>query len=177
MAVALEEFRAAGSQREACSRTLPHPINDGEYVSLKGNRRMSDPVWALPGSVESSGIDGPYLVGGQCGACALKLYPQAPVCPACWSKDVAPARLSRRGTLYTYTVVYAGRSGWQTPYALGYVDLDDGVRVCAPLDFADGEAPKIGGVVELTAGPLRTDEKGVTHLSHRFRQVAQGVIS
>lgn len=138
---------------------------------------MSEPVWSLPGSVDCSETDGPYLIGGQCAACSLKLYPRAPVCPACWSKDVTPARLSRRGKLYTYTIVYAGRTGWQTPYALGYVDLDDGVRVCAPLDFPEGEPPRIGGVVELTMGPLRTDERGVPHLSHRFRQVARGDIA
>lgn len=135
---------------------------------------MSDPIWALPGSVSMSSAGEPRLIGGQCKSCALKLYPRAAVCPVCWSKEVAAVELASRGTLYTYTIVYAGRPGWQTPYAISYVDLDDGVRVCAPLDLDGGEPPAIGSVVELTAGPLRTDEKGVTYLSHRFRKSAVG---
>lgn len=130
---------------------------------------MSDPVWALPESVGTNSEGLPSLLGGLCPSCSLKLYPRPAVCPRCWSKDVATAALARRGTLYTYTIVHAGRPGWQTPYAIAYVDLEDGVRVCGPLDLDAGEPPAIGSTVELTTGMLRIDEKGVSHLSHRFR--------
>ena len=133
---------------------------------------MSDPVWALPGSVEM-GADGPRLIGGQCSDCSLRLYPHASICPKCWSRDVARVPLASRGTLYTYTIVHTGRFGWQTPYAIGYVDLADGVRVCAPLDMDLDKPIALGADVVLTAGPLRTDEKGTTYLSHRFA-AAQG---
>lgn len=135
---------------------------------------MSEPVWALPGSVRVDDAGRPHLVGGQCAACSLKLYPRPPVCPACWSKEVLAIDLAPRGSLYTYTIVHAGRPGWQTPYALAYVDLEDGVRVCGPLDLEGGEPPSIGSAVELTTGPLRTDENGVSHLSHRFRKISTG---
>lgn len=135
---------------------------------------MSEPVWALPGSIRTGSDGAPRLVGGQCTSCSLKLYPRAAVCPQCWCKEVEAVDLAPRGKLYTYTMVYAGRPGWQTPYAISYVDLDDGVRVCAPLDLEGGEPPPIGSTVELTTGPLRVDEKGVTHLSHRFRKLATG---
>jgi len=135
---------------------------------------MSEPVWALPETIRMDSDGSPRLIGGRCTSCALKLYPRAAVCPQCWCREVAPAELARRGKLYTWTIVYAGRPGWQTPYAVSYVDLDDGVRVCAPLDLEGGEPPPIGCEVELTTGPLRVDEKGVTHLSHRFRQVGTG---
>lgn len=135
---------------------------------------MSDPVWALEGSVQFDTEGKPHLVGGQCTSCSLRLYPRPTVCPRCWSKDVAPVHLSTRGSLYTCTIVHAGRPGWQTPYAIAYVDLDDGVRVCGPLDLDGGEAPPIGCPVELTTGPLRRDENGRSHLSHRFRKAATG---
>lgn len=135
---------------------------------------MNEPAWALPGSVETPAGEGPCLVGGQCGDCTLKLYPITPVCPGCWSKNMTRVRLARRGKLYTYTIVHTGRAGWQTPYALGYVDLDDGVRVCAPLDMSLERPIPIGAMVELSTGPLRTDEKGVTYLSHRFKAAPEG---
>jgi uncharacterized OB-fold protein len=138
---------------------------------------MSEPVWALPDSVRVGTDGNPRLVGGQCTACSLKLYPCARVCPECWSKEITPVDLSRRGTLYTYTIVHAGRPGWQTPYAIAYVDLDDGVRVCGPIDLDGGEVPRIGSAVVLTTGVLRTDEKGVTHLSHRFKTIESGASS
>lgn len=135
---------------------------------------MSEPIWALSGSVRVGDDGNPCLIGGQCISCSLKLYPRAEVCPQCWGKEIVPVELACRGTLYTYTIVHAGRPGWQTPYAISYVDLDDGVRVCAPLDLESGEPPPIGCIVELTTGPLRVDEKGVTHLSHRFRRAGTG---
>lgn len=130
----------------------------------------TEPVWALPGSIRDGSDGKPRLVGGQCNSCSLKLYPRAAVCPQCWSTEIAAVELSRTGTLYTCTTVYAGRPGWQTPYSIGYIDLDDGVRVCAPLDLEGGEPPPIGSAMELTSGPLRTDEKGKTHWSHRFHK-------
>lgn len=62
---------------------------------------MSDPIWALDGSVHVDSAGKPHIAGGQCPSCSLKLYPLATVCPQCWSKEIAPVHLATHGQLYT----------------------------------------------------------------------------
>ena len=79
----------------------------------------------------------PRLIGGECAACGTRIFPLRDYCPGCGSAE--PPRstlLSETGTVFSYTVVHQAPSGWRTPYALAYVDLDDGVRVLAQLDVA-----------------------------------------
>ena len=42
--------------------------------------------------------------------------------------------IGRRGVLYTYTVIHQLPQGYDEPFAVGYVDLDDGVRVFAHIE-------------------------------------------
>ena len=97
----------------------------------------------------------------RCGACgALRARPVA-LCPDCLSDAVEWVRASGRGTLHTYTITHQNHApGFREalPYVLGYVDLEEGVRLltnvveCPPekirigmplvVDFADVE----GGV-------------------------------
>jgi hypothetical protein len=78
---------------------------------------------------------------------------------------VAGARLSSlsnclaSANLYTYTVVHIGRPGWSLPYDIGYVDLPEGVRICAPIDRNANEL-RVGAKVRLVAGELRRNPKG-----------------
>ena len=124
--------------------------------------------WALPGSVEVGSDGHLHLVGGVCVACSDTVFPRPRICSKCWSEDIAAKHLARRGKLYSYSVVHAARKGWRAPYAIAYVDLDDGVRVCGPLEGALDRLPALDSIVELMVGPLRTDADGREVLSHRF---------
>jgi uncharacterized OB-fold protein len=57
--------------------------------------------------------------------------------------------LSKTGILYTYTIVYQGKPSFKAPYAVGYVDLKEGVRVFTPLFDVAPEELKIGIEMEL----------------------------
>lgn len=103
---------------------------------------------SLPGdALAADALGRPQLVGGACAACGSKMFPFAPVCPACMSEDIARERLARRGTLYTFTILHVGPKMWHKPFAVGYVDLDDGVRVFGHLR---GSGLSIGQQVELS---------------------------
>jgi uncharacterized OB-fold protein len=78
------------------------------------------------------------LVGSQCRACGQASFPVAFVCFACLSGDLAPYLLPQHGALYTYTLVRVSPDR-DVPYAIGYVDLPDGLRVLAPLDIPEAE--------------------------------------
>ncbi len=102
----------------------------------------------------SSGIT--RLVGGQCKACSAVMFPLRRRCAACASSQVARKLLPSRGTLWTYTVQrfmppsppYRGTTETFTPFGVGYVQLDDIVRVESRL-VGDPETFRIGMALQL----------------------------
>jgi uncharacterized OB-fold protein len=66
------------------------------------------------------------LEGMRCGGCGRLVYPQRPTCPECGSRELAPERLARAGTVVTETRDHAYPAGKVTGMAV--VDLDGGGR-------------------------------------------------
>ena len=68
--------------------------------------------------------------------------------------------LSRRGALYTFTVIHVGLEGFHPPYTVGWITLPEGVRLFTPILPGDPEAPlRIGTPMEMVLHPL-PDESG-----------------
>jgi uncharacterized OB-fold protein len=87
------------------------------------------------------------LRGAVCGACRCQVFPFSNVCPSCMSEQMSVEEFPRTGTLYSFTVMHVGPSGWQKPFAVGYVDLTNGVRV---FSYLESSRPlEIGATVEL----------------------------
>jgi uncharacterized OB-fold protein len=129
------------------------------------------PVHALPGTIGETPSQRAHLLGGECLACGAKVFPRPKICSVCWSEDVRSVPLASRGRLYSCSVVHVARKGWRAPYAIAYVDLEDGVRVCAPLEVEVANLPPLDSEVELVVGLLRTEADGRAVLSHRFAPV------
>ncbi|MFJ9179260.1 Zn-ribbon domain-containing OB-fold protein [Streptomyces sp. NPDC102360] len=99
------------------------------------------------------------LQGARCSGCSVAVYPVEESCPRCGG-PAEPVALRGEGTLWTWTVQrYAPKSppyreppGGFRPFALGYVELAEGVRVAAVLDVDDLDAVRIGMPLTLTAG-------------------------
>ena len=99
---------------------------------------------ATPAYATASGSDG-HVLATHCPACGYNNFPPSRVCAGCMSLDVEPLRLSRQGTLYSYTTL---RAGDQSVY-VGYVDLPEKIRLFAELEgYADGP-PAMGSQLEL----------------------------
>jgi uncharacterized OB-fold protein len=79
--------------------------------------------------------------------------------------------LSRRGTLYSYTIVRQAPPGFRAPYATALVDLPEGVRIFAQLTTADPREIRMDGPVELTFGPIAVDKDGSEVISYKFKPV------
>ncbi|MFC4503931.1 MULTISPECIES: Zn-ribbon domain-containing OB-fold protein [Streptomyces] len=98
------------------------------------------------------------LQGSRCSGCSVTVYPADDACPRCGG-PADPATLSAQGTLWTWTVQryapksppYRAPADGFTPFALGYVELPEGVRVAAVLDVEFSEV-RIGMPLTLTAG-------------------------
>lgn len=78
-------------------------------------------------------------------------FPPKPVCPHCWSTKVSWCSLGSRGTLYSWTRIHAAPAAFsgEAPYAVGIVDLDDGVRLACRLSEREGSDLKVGQRVEM----------------------------
>ena len=120
------------------------------------------PVWR-----QDKGI---VLRGAQCRACGQKSFPGKEVCPNCGSDQMTPVDLARRGKLYSFTTIHIAPTGLTTPYTVGYVDLEDGVRVFAQIEGEPG-SHALDEAVEPTVGIIRTGEDGPVE-GYKFRRVA-----
>ncbi|VCU68004.1 hypothetical protein PIGHUM_00050 [Pigmentiphaga humi] len=65
-------------------------------------------------------------------------FPERETCLVTGARDMEPATFGPRGTLYSFSTVHVSASR-PTPYTIGYVDLDDDVRVLAEVRAPAGE--------------------------------------
>ena len=79
--------------------------------------------------------------------------------------------LNRIGWLYTYYVSMVAPLGFQAPFAAGYIDLPEGVRVYAPLTGFEltGANLPLGTKMELVIGKIYEDEHGADVIGYKFR--------
>lgn len=92
------------------------------------------------------------LAGTYCRHCRRTFFPVKRFCPMCLETHTVEMRpLTRKGTLHSFTVAYSGPSGFSPPYALGYVDLPEGVRIFSMLQDCGpfGEQLRIGQTMEV----------------------------
>lgn len=83
------------------------------------------------------GAQGNTVAGVRCAACGYPSAPPAPCCPACQHREQHAAAFGPGGTVWASTLVHIPVGRWTPPYALAYVDLDQGPRVLAHLHTAD----------------------------------------
>jgi len=98
-------------------------------------------------------IDG-NLVGFRCKTCNHVLPPLTTTCLYCYGEDLERLALSRRGKLYSYTIVYQPHKQFKVPFALGYIELPEGVRIFSPLKEREGKPFKVGMDMELVVEKL-----------------------
>ena len=118
------------------------------------------------------GQNGPVVVGSKCRSCGRVYFPKKTICVDCWQKgnmDVVP--LSRRGRLSLFTIATQSLLGLATPYACGYVDLPEGVRLfslltdCEPFE----EKLRLDMEVEMVIEKMMTNDFGEDIYAYKFR--------
>ena len=73
------------------------------------------------------------------------------MCAQCWGSELEWRPLAGTGTVYTFGIVHRGPSKEfsDTPYAVGLVDLDEGVRMMSSISAADLGELRIGDRVRV----------------------------
>jgi len=93
------------------------------------------------------------------------------VCPECLGENsLEEVKLGTGGKLYTFTIVRVPTPGFKVPYAFGYIDLPEGVRVCSQIHAEEPleDRLKLGMDMELTIGQIR-EEAGKSVIGYLFR--------
>lgn len=115
-----------------------------------------------------------YLIGSKCRICKSVLFPKIMVCPECLKEDtMEEVALSKRGTLYTYTVLYMPIPGYPAPYIIGRTQLPEGPIITSPItgcEMKEG-ALNIGDDVELVIGKISETDKDEDIIGYMFRPV------
>jgi uncharacterized OB-fold protein len=125
-------------------------------------------VWTVPGAIMTLDGGEQRLRGGRCKGCGATFFPRHAICLHCWSEDIADDPQPTKGRLYAYSVVHVARKGWRTPYIIGYVDLDNGVRVSAPIATDPANPPPFDSPVRLKVADIGRLEDGRPIMSHQF---------
>ncbi len=113
------------------------------------------------------------LLASRCSDCGRVGFPARPVCIFCHGRNLEQIKLGRRGRLHTYTICRMPVPHIEPPYAIGYVDMPEGVRVFALLDgWSEGEL-EVGMEMEMALKQLY-EEDGQQVIAYRFRPVKQG---
>ena len=118
------------------------------------------------------GTDG-VLLGTRCRDCGVTVFGSTVLCPRRTSAQLAEVELSRRGEVWSYTVVHAPTKEWkgEVPYALVDVELPEGPRVPAALVDCPFDQLRVGMPVELTLRVAETDSEGNEVVAYRWRPV------
>ena len=122
---------------------------------------------------EGSFIESPkggVLLANKCKSCGQVYFPKTVFCLSCLNEDMEEVKLSRRGKLYTYTIGRMPSMHFEPPYAIGYVDMPEGIRIFSPLNIIEDKPFKIDMEMEVTIETLwLEDDKEI--IGYKFKPV------
>jgi len=121
--------------------------------------------------------EGPRLLGSRCAGCGVPCFPRSEVChnPACADGRMEDTAFGPRGRLWSRAIqnypppAPARHEEPYVPYAIGVVDLDEGLRVVGRMSGAAPESVPLGCEVELALEPIARDEAGREQVTWTFR--------
>jgi len=119
----------------------------------------------------------PQLIGSECKACGEVFFPRRTrnFCIHCQKEALQDIKLSRKGKLDTFTVVMQQPGGGYyfgpVPYAIGIVELPDGVYVESLLKADNYEDLTRGMEMELVIEEIWVDPAGNELIGYKFQPV------
>ena len=69
----------------------------------------------------------------RCKACAHTYFPPRNHCPDCGARDVEVIRASGRGRLFSYIINHLPSPGFEPPFAIAVVELEEGPRLMSNI--------------------------------------------
>lgn len=113
----------------------------------------------------------PYLIGRKCQGCEKFHFPPVDNCSECLSDRLKSVQFGRKGRLYTYSIIEVSSLGFEAPYAIGYIDLDQGIRLYSMITEWKAEELKNGRSMELVITKIRKDAEGNDVKGYAYRPI------
>ena len=85
-----------------------------------------------------------YLIGSRCKSCGQVSFPKREHCLECFGQDMERVILRGNCKLYTFTIVHMPTEHYDPPYAIGWVEFPEGVRVFGQIKGWESQPLKIG---------------------------------
>lgn len=107
----------------------------------------------------------------KCKKCGAILFPPRLICPECKSREFEKTKLAEKGKLLTYTIIRVPPHQYvdQAPYAVGIVELDDGVKLTGQIVDCDFENLEIGQRVKIEFRKIYDEgEAGILCYGYKF---------
>lgn len=108
------------------------------------------------------------LVGCKCKQCGQIFFPNRELCLNCSSRDLERANLGRKGKLYSFTIVHMPSEHFKPPYAVGWIQLPEGIRIFSQIRRWQEHPLEIGMDMELAIEKL-WDEEEKEVIGYTFR--------
>ena len=135
--------------------------------NMKNGVPIREGLFVLPSKSEEKA----YLLGSRCKKCGQVSFPPRVVCSKCFHDEFDHVPLSTEGKLYTYSIIRYPPPGLTAPYAIGYIDLPEGVRVFSILTDWDDGSLRVGMDLELVIDKFKEDDAGKPILTYKFRPI------
>ncbi|HEX58854.1 MAG TPA: hydroxymethylglutaryl-CoA synthase [Methanomicrobia archaeon] len=151
-------------------------VGYGVYERFLGMVKRAEYAPLIP-SVPAYMRNMPYklrLVGFKCKSCGEINLPRRRICRRCEKpSEFEEVKLSRRGRLYTFTIVEYGPPGLERKYAIGVAELKEGVRLIGRLTDCKPEDAKVDMPVELVLRKV-IERGGLVEYGYAFRPLRGG---
>jgi uncharacterized OB-fold protein len=101
------------------------------------------------------------LMAGKCVKCGKIHLPPRPLCDNCFSQEFEWMKVSGKGKLLTYTVIHIAPPQFQAmaPYAVGIVQLENGLKIPGMIQGVAHEQLKIGMELTIDFGTCSTTQQ------------------
>ncbi|MFQ5772077.1 MAG: Zn-ribbon domain-containing OB-fold protein [bacterium] len=99
------------------------------------------------------------LEAAQCQGCGKIHFPPRLICPDCQSRNFQVVKLQDEGKVVTYTVIHVAPEQFatQTPYIIGIIELNDGVKITSQIVDCTLEEVNIGDPVKVVFRKVQQD--------------------
>lgn len=113
---------------------------------------------------------GGILLANKCRACGQIFFPKAVFCLTCAKDDLEELQLSRKGKLYSFTISYMPSMHFQAPYAIGFINMPEGIRIFSPLIIDENKPFNVNMEMEVIVDKL-WEEGGKEVIGYKFKPV------
>ena len=116
----------------------------------------------------------PRLIASECPSCGEVIFPKRRRCINCNEEKLNEITLSRIGKIYSFSIVMQNPGKYYegpVPYAIGWVEFQEMVRVQGLFICDDFDDLKIGMTVEVIVEKLTNAEEGNEVVAHKFKLI------